>query len=169
MTDTALETLAFIDRITRARHHVAALQRPLGLKIDKRQVTVQPGRDAALGVAETHDAGRIGRDDLDNSLQRQSPFVVPLAEQNRKQRFQSGAAGRGRPYTAFLGGDIAMNMIGRNRIDLAVAQAQPEPFTVRSFAQRWIDLADVTARPTGVVREIMRAGLDMHRGAGAAM
>jgi hypothetical protein len=62
--------------------------------------------------------------------------VVPFAEQNWKQRFQSRAAGRSRPYAAGLGGDIAMNVIGRDRINLAVAQALPEPSRSASFAQR---------------------------------
>ena len=153
VTDSTFEALAFVDRIPGARHHVAALQGPLGLKIDERHVSIQPGRDAALGVAKTHDAGGVGCSDFNNPLQRQSPFVVPFAEQNWKQRFQSRAAGRSRPYAAGLGGDIAMNVIGRDRINLAVAQALPEPFTVRSFAQRRIDLADIAAgQPTSCVR-----------------
>ena len=70
--------------------------------------------------------GRIGRREVNDPSERQAALVVSFAQQDGQQRFQARAAGRCRPDAAGLGRDIAMNVIGRDRIDFAAGQALPE-------------------------------------------
>jgi hypothetical protein len=120
-------------------------------------------------MAKTHDASGVGRCEGDNPLERKPALVVSLTEQNREQRFQAGTARRRRPDAAGFGGNIAVNVIGGDGVDFPVAQSPPQPFAVGCFAERRVDFADIAARPADVMRQVVRAGFNMHIGASAPM
>src|SRR5262245_27833003 len=116
--------------------------------------------NATLAMPEPHFVGGIARQHVCKAIERDTAPEMALAQHDGEQRFEPGTARRRAPDAAGLAGEIAVDMVGRNRIDCSIGNAGPERFTIAGLAQRWINFTDVAARETDIVRQIVRACFD---------
>ncbi len=169
MHDRAPEVPALVDRIAGARNHIVALEPPGFIKVNESEVGVVADRDGSFRLTEPHQPRRRRRRNLRYSPKRHSSLVMAFGQQHRQKCLQPGTPRRRVPDAARLGRNLTMNVIGCDRIDVAGQQGLPQCLAIRRLAQRRIDFADISTGPRNIMRQIVRAGFDMNRGAAAAM
>src|SRR5262245_24414962 len=116
--------------------------------------------DATLAMPEPHFLGGIARQHVCKAIEWDTAPEMALAQHGGEQRFEPGTTRRRAPDAAGLAGEIAVDMVGRNRIDCSIGNAGPERFTIAGLAQRWINFTDVAALEADIVCQIVRAGFD---------
>src|SRR5215469_4892674 len=94
--------------------------------------------------------------------------MVAFAQQHRKERVNARTTRRCLPNAAILGREVAVNMVGSNRIDAAIRDAFPKRLAVGAFTQRRIDLPNIASRPFDRMCQIVGTSLDSDVSTGIA-
>src|SRR4051812_14339417 len=88
--------------------------------------------------------------------------MVALADEHGEEGLKTWTSGRSCPDPPPLGSDIAVDMIGRNRVDGSGQNARPEGLPIGRLPEWRVDLAGLAATPADVVSQVMWAGLEMN-------
>ena len=84
----------------------------------------------------------IARDQIGNPEQRKSPLVVAFAENNGQQGFEVRDSPAAFSDAALLRAGVAVNVIGRDRVDVTVEHALPKRLHVGRLTEWRIDLGE---------------------------
>ncbi len=89
--------------------------------------------------------------------------VIALVHQDREHRRQAGETGRRLPDAAFLGGALARDVIGADRVDAPVAHRLPQGLDILPGAWSRIDFRERTGGRMLGEMQVLRAALDVDR------
>ena len=81
--------------------------------------------DPALARRQAHGLGRRGRYHAGKARKRDATAGVAFREERRQEGIKAREAGLRLPDAAVLGRHRAMNVIGRDSVDLAIGNAAP--------------------------------------------
>ena len=132
------------------------------LQIDQRQIGVMAHMQRPFAISQCKDAGRRSAQQRADAAQRQTTLVVPLVQQHRQDGGRAGESLRGQPEALVLGGTLARHMVGGHHVHRAIGQALPQRLLVIAVAERRVGLAHAAQRHISGMRQVMRAGLDVH-------
>lgn len=160
---------AFVGREVGVHVQRAGRQAPLGVRIKDDQVRIGARPQCALARGEPVDAGRLGRGELDQALERYHTRHDAQRVQERQASFDAGqSVGDAREGCA---GQVLLRaaeraMIGCDHVDVAGGERGQKRLTIARGAQRRSEqiLRAVRACEARIVeREVLGTGLDRDR------
>ena len=129
MDDPRTHAFALIDRIARVGPKVVLADYPVSVQIDHRDICVRTRAQRAFGV-QAHTAGRVLADQWNEFVQRQAALVVPVGQNGRQECVETGKARLRLPNAALFAADRAMDVIGRNRVDVSAPNRSPKRLAI---------------------------------------